>query len=411
LQASRAIRIVLVSTYYRPVIGGAETSSERLALYLRRRGHHVEVITKRTAVDLPSREVIDGIDVHRLAPTGARSAAGKWLWLPWLFAALMRSQYDIICVNDQRGSGLAAWAAARLRRKALVIQPQTEGSLSGRHPAQSGVVAALNRAVTLPIRFVYGRADAISGISRSILDEARALGVEEARLHYMPNPFSASAFAPLDPQQRTAVRESLGWSPGDLVFLFTGRLSLEKGLKDLLTAWPGAAAPHWRLVLAGPAMPGHPWDLGAWIAGFVREHRLEQRVTTLGACTPERLARIMASADVAVLPSHFEAQGLAAVEAMACGLPIVATNVGGLPDFVVDGVNGLLVPPHDPRALGAALQKIDGILTHPDRRREWSMAARAAVLPFDQDAVLGRFAGVLEDLAAHGRRTTGPHGT
>jgi glycosyltransferase involved in cell wall biosynthesis len=322
----------------------------------------------------------------------------------------MRADYDIVCVNDQRGSGLSAWAAARLRRKPIMIQPQTQGSLSGRHPAQTGALAAFNRAATFPIRVVYGRADAVSGIAKSILDEARALGVDEARLHYMPNPFNASAFAPLDPQRRTAMRESLGWRASDLVFLFTGRLSLEKGLKELLTAWRDAAAPDWKLALAGPAMPGHPWDLSEWLADFVRQHGLGERVALLGACEPARLAQIMAAADAAVLPSHFEAQGLAAVEAMACGLPIVATDVGGIPDFVVPGVNGLLVPPRDVPALGAALREMAGILADAERRRQWSAAARASVLPFDQDAVLGRFAQVLEGLAVNRSSRPQHHG-
>jgi glycosyltransferase involved in cell wall biosynthesis len=85
---------------------------------------------------------------------------------------------------------------------------------------------------------------------------------------------------------------------------------------------------------------------------------------------------------------------------MGCGLPIVATNVGGHREFITEGANGLLVPPHDVRALGTALEQMAGLLADPERRRELRAAARAAVLPFDQDTVLDRFAQVLEDLTS-----------
>jgi glycosyltransferase involved in cell wall biosynthesis len=394
------MRVALVSTYYRPIIGGAETSTERLAVFLAQKGFHVEVITRHPAADVPRRETIDGVGVRRLPPTGRRRAAGKWIWLPWLFAALMQEPCDVICVSDPRGSAIAAWIASRLRGRPLLIQPHTEGALSGSHPAKTGLAAALHRWATWPARVIYARADAVAGVTRAMLDEARSMGMAEARLHYLPNPFDASLFAPAGDAARRSLRESFGWEPHETVFLFTGRLSIEKGLRELLTAWRDVARPGWRLVLAGPSMPGHAWDLGAWIESFVQTHGLSASVSLLGACGRSELARRMAAADAAVQPSHFEAQGLAAVEAMGCGLPIVATNVGGHREFITEGANGLLVPPHDVRALGTALEQMAGLLADPERRRELRAAARAAVLPFDQDTVLDRFAQVLEDLTS-----------
>ena len=368
-------------------------------MFLANRGLHVDVITKRTSRDHPRREVIQGVHVHRLPPGGRRGAAGKWLWLPWLLQALLRADYDVICVSDPRGSAIAAWLAARVRGRPLVIQPHTEGTLDGVHPGKTGVAAALNRWLTLPVRAIYARADAVAGVTRGILTEARSLGMPESRLHFLPNPFDASAFAPVDGETRGALRAAFGWGPGDLVFLFTGRLSVEKGLKELLLAWRDVARPNWKLVLAGPSMPGHSWDLGEWIASFVQSQALQSSVFTLGACTPSELAKRMAAADAAVQPSHFEAQGLAAVEAMASGLPIVASGVGGHREFIVAGVNGLFVPPRDVPALARALTEMAAILSDPERTRQWSAAARAAVLPFDQNEVLGKFLGVIEKLA------------
>lgn len=395
----RPLRLLLVSTYYRPVVGGAEASTERLAQYLARTGHHVRLLTRRPSADVPWTESANGVNIRRLPPTGRRSAAGKWLWLPWLFAALIREECDVICVSDQRGSGIAGWAAARLRGRPVLIQPHTEGSLSGRHPDKRGLAAMLNRALTWPVRSIYGRADAVAGITRSILDEARRLGIADSRLHYLPNPFDARQFAPVEGEARRRMRETLGWRPDDVVFLFTGRLSIEKGLKELLRAWRGVVGAGWRLVLVGPAMAGHQWDLGGWLDAFVHDHALEGSVTRWGQAPPQTVARLMSAADAAVLPSYYEAHPLAAVEAMACGLPIVASRVGSVPDFVVPGENGLLVPPRDVPALAAALREMVAVVTDEPRRARWRAAARSAALAFDEDAVLPRYVGVLEDLA------------
>src|SRR5439155_25916613 len=105
----------------------------------------------------------------------------------------------------------------------------------------------------------------------------------------------------------------------------------------------------------GPDMPGHVWDGGPAIHAFVAEHGLGDRVRVYGpASDPARLYR---AADLFVQPSHFEAFGISAIEAMASGVAVVASAVGGLRDFLVDGSNALLVPPRSPQPLGVALRR------------------------------------------------------
>lgn len=402
LATPRRARVALISTYYSPVIGGAELSAARLAGYLRRRAHDLVVITNRTSPTTPEHDVVDGIEVWRLPPIRARSPVGKWLWLPWALAGLRtrRRSFDAIVVVDQRATGVAALAAARLFRKALVIQPQTTGTLDGRHPGKSGPSAILNRVVTWPLRRCYVQADLIACIARSIEAEAREMGVDDTRIAYVPNPVDVRLFAPLAESERAAVRASLSLESGQIVFAFTGRLSREKGIRELLQAWSAAALVNARLLVIGPDMPGHPWDEGPWIREYLRAKGLEASVQLLGPRPHPELARFMGAADVAVLPSHFEAQGLAAVEAMACGRPLVATNVGGVPDFVADGVNGLLVPPKDVAALAAALTRIAG--DEPARLR-MGLAARETALRFAEDRVLEAFAERIDRLTERTR--------
>lgn len=388
----------MVSTYYHPVIGGAEAAAQRLAEHLHQRGHQVFVITKRTSPDLPEHDAVNGVAIWRRPPIGARTALGKWLFLPRALGGLVsrRRSYDVICVIDQRGTGVVAWLAARFFGKPFIIQPQTQGTIDGRHPLKDGWRAVVHRAATWPLRSCYTRADAIACITHSIEAEGRAMGVPEARLHYLPNPVDIERFAPASPAERTEVRRAAGVAADELVFTYTGRLSREKGIRELLLAWPRVAAPGRRLLVIGPDMPGHPWDDSVWARDHVRQHALEDSVTFLGAQPHAEVARLLGAADVAVLPSHFEAHPLAAVEAMACGLPIVASNVGGVPDFVVHEENGLLVEPRDVDGLGVALVRMAEDTAF---RARAGPAARRAAEPFSAKRVLERFAVLMSELS------------
>ena len=106
---------------------------------------------------------------------------------------------------------------------------------------------------------------------------------------------------------------------------------------------------------------------------------------------------MLQTADIAVQPSHFEALGLAAIEALACGVPVVASRVGGLPDFIRDGENGRMVPPKDPAALSAALRSL--ITDHAARMRMASIAC-ASVADYDERTVFARMVDVLTELAS-----------
>jgi glycosyltransferase involved in cell wall biosynthesis len=404
-------RVALLSTYYRPIIGGAEVATERLAGYLRRTGRGVTVVTKRPSVDVPEHEVIDGVAVLRRPPIGGRSPIAKWVWLPWATSALVAladrpDGCTVICAMDQRAAGLAALMAGRLRRLPVVLVPHTLGSLDGRHPLKRGLSALVHRAFTWPLRRCYTRADAIVCITRSILEEGRALGLPPERLHYVPNPVDIALFSPMSADARHDTRTEFGWSDTEVIVTFTGRLSREKGVRELLTVWGRLARPGRRLVLVGPDMPGHRWDEGPWVRAFMASAGLSDSVSLLGARPPAELARISAAADLAVLPSHFEAHPVAAIEAMACGLPIVASRVGSVPDFITHDRNGLIVEPRDTTGLEAALARL---IDDPGLRARLGSAARATALQFDADVVLARFAAILDEISATDRpRGRGP---
>lgn len=394
-------RVVMLTTYFRPVLGGVESNAERLARFLLGDGFSVRVVTKRVTRELPDAEIFDGVAVTRIGPRGERAASGKWLLAPFALAWLVRRapEYDVVCVVDCRGVGLAALGARAITGRPVVFQAQTTGVLSGDAldaPLRRlgfAPAGAVGRAVKWPARAIYRRADALACISRVLEREALAAGVPRDRVHFLPNAIDMTRFRPATAAERERLRMERAWPPGKPVCVFVGRLSREKGVMELLDAWRLMQPLDALLIVAGPDMPGHPWNVGPAARALVERHGLHSTVRFAGPVSD--VPRLLRAADVAVVPSHFEAQGLSAVEALACGLPVVASAVGGLLDFVVDGGNGRLCPPQDGAAMAAALRPLI-----VDRALRETLAARArdsVVEEYDERIVFARFAALLRD--------------
>jgi glycosyltransferase involved in cell wall biosynthesis len=384
-------RVALVSTYYHPVLGGAEAAARRLAAFLVRRGHDVTVITTLTDASLARRDTIDGARVDRIGPPLVRASARKWQIIRTMGAELWRRRhdYDVICVIDYRGVGLPAIFAGRRLHRPVVIQAQTEGVLSGSH------LGPIARMASWPIRRAYTMADAVACISKGIQAEAIAAGVPADRVHYLPNTVDIDRFHPAEAGERDRRRAELGWPVDRPIGIFVGRLSREKGIVDLLQAWQRVPAPA-TLVVVGPDMPGHPWDESVRAREVASSVPLAGRVIFHGATTDP--APLYRAADFAVVPSHWESFGLSAAEAMASGLAVAASGVGGLKDYIVDGVNGLLVPAQDSTAAAAAIERL---IDDPALRARLASAARETAMQFDERLVLERFGALLDRLAGN----------
>jgi D-inositol-3-phosphate glycosyltransferase len=401
--SGRGRGILILTPYFYPIIGGVESNAERLARYLVAAGVKVQVLTKRIGRNLPDAEDRDGIAVQRIGPGGERSSLGKWLMTPAIVRWLARhaSDYDVVCCVDYRATGVAALLARRVTHRPVVLQAQTTGVLSGdnidpllrRAGISSG--GALAHAFKAPIRALYGGADAFACISRDIERETLACGIARERVWYLPNAIDMTHFRPLGPGDRDRVRRDLGLPIDRFVCLFVGRLSREKGLMDLLEAWRLLQPSEALLVVAGPDMTGHSWDAGAPGRAFVEQHGLRDHVRFVGPLAD--VAPMLQASDLVVQPSHFEALGLSAIEALACGVPLVASAVGGLLDFVVDGENGRLAPPQNPTALAAA---IGPLVADAGERGRLAARARASVLQeYDELVVFGRMRALFEHLA------------
>jgi teichuronic acid biosynthesis glycosyltransferase TuaC len=316
-----------------------------------------------------------GVEVVVAGPSSYRhGSALRHIQIAWR-ATTARGSFDGVEAHPLYAAGVIALVAARLRRRPLLAYAHggdvADYAMRGRiHRTLAGLVARHAAAV------VTNSADTAGYVER--------LGV---RARVIPPGVDMTVFHPLagGAAGRKAVREALGLPPGQLALL-VGTISERKGA-DVFAAGielAGAAdgRPGWAGVmlgdgpLAGEVAAAHPY--------------VEQRRPVPADAVPAWLA----AADVVVVPSRREPLGLAAVEALACGIPVVASSVGGLRDVVHDGENGLLIPPNDPAALAAALRR----LSDADLRARLGAAGPASVAKHDLRAVTAEMAALWLEL-------------
>jgi glycosyltransferase involved in cell wall biosynthesis len=218
-------------------------------------------------------------------------------------------------------------------------------------------------------RLFLHRMDRVVCVSERQAEKVRAAGVPDLKVRVIRNAARPDAFRRPDPVMRRHM-ESLFPSSGSRIVLMAGRLSPDKGVHVLIDAIPAvlAQAPDARFILCGDG---------------VQRPELERQVGSLRlndvvvfAGFRNDLDSWMPNADLFVLPSFTEGLPNVLLEAHACGVPVVATAVGGTPELVVDGETGLLVPPGDSAALAAGMTQL---LRDDFRRRQMGRSAQNRV--------------------------------
>jgi glycosyltransferase involved in cell wall biosynthesis len=199
-------------------------------------------------------------------------------------------------------------------------------------------------------RRVLRTADHTITVSGDLLKTARRLGAPVERSSAILNGCDTAIFHPRD---RTAARGFLGLPSDQEAVVYVGRLDMAKGLGELIAAVAQLRERRPRL---------HAWIVGdgparQQLAQAVTEHRVEDRIGFVPSCSTDKVAAWMAASDLITLPSYREGCPNVVVEALASGRPVVATNVGGIPELM-DDTSGRLIPARDPQALAGALDQV-----------------------------------------------------
>ena len=322
-------------------------------------------------------EFVDGVEAFRIAGGFDYDLIHAHYWLSGAVGLVLRDRWSVPLVQMFHTLGHLKNGVARAsadREPAVRIEEEAR------------ILGAVDRIV------------AATTVERTHL--VKHYGADPARIAVIPCGVDTNLFLPGD---QAAARAALGLDD-QLQLLYVGRLAPIKGLETLLDAMARlrAAGTRVRLSIVGgdadEPLNGHEGELRARLARL----DLRSAVTFVGAQPQERLRAWYVAADATVLPSHYESFGMVAMEAMACGIPVVASRVGGLQTTVRDGVTGLLVPDHDPAALAGAL---DRLLGDPDLRfrlgREGVQWAARHRWPCIAEAVCREYAALVERASSH----------
>jgi glycosyltransferase involved in cell wall biosynthesis len=379
--ALAGVSILELTQRYPPAIGGVERHVEQLARGLVEGGARVEVVTTDLLRDHPfarGRPELEAGPVvvrrHRVLRT-IPAPQGLGLAAPGMFADALSARVNV--VHAHAFGFFPTWvgrAVRSLRGLPLVVTPHSD-------PGSDSPFSRLYaRAVA---RGTLRGADRIVALTRREADWMAELGVPRERIRVIPNGIDLGEFVGIPP------RTDRSRPP---VVLFVGRLDARrKGLESLIEAFanlPRGLNARLRLV-------GDDWGgLGPLLA---RGEALgvADRVVATGPLPRSEVLHELASADLLVVPSLYEPFGIVLLEAMASGLPIVATRVGGIPEVVTDGESALLVSPRAPGELAAA---IESILTDPGLARRLGAEGRRRVVRFSWPRLMPEYVALFREL-------------
>ena len=275
---------------------------------------------------------------YPLLPVISRPFNG-WLMSRRLLPPVRAFAPDLILNYVVYPDGFAALRIARALKVPLVLT--AIGSDLNR--MSDRFVAALTR-------FTLRHADRTTTVSGDLRRTAIRLGAPAERTQAILNGCDTSVF---HPRNREQARQALSLDPSAEIIVYVGRLDVRKGLVELIEAMAQLrqTRPAARCYLIGDG-PDKPILLSA-----IARHNLAAQVTLVPSCPTEGVARWMAAADLVTLPSYREGCPNVVLEALAAGRPVVATNVGGIPELM-DETCGRLIPDHDAPALAHALDEV-----------------------------------------------------
>ncbi|HTU01666.1 MAG TPA: glycosyltransferase family 4 protein [Candidatus Sulfotelmatobacter sp.] len=375
------MNICLMIASFWPAWGGAEGQCRLLARELSGRGHRVVVLTRGQG-RAPATEGQDGFTIRRLPAPGS----GRWRSLVWTLTAAtwirVQRGLDLFqCYQLLSPAHAAILGRAGRRRQPVVARPACSGP--------DGDAAEVRR---LPFtglrRQMLSSVDAFVTLSAAIESELAELGLGHVPCHRIPNAVDQQRFRPAAAEERRKLRAQLGLPTDGVLCTFSGRFELQKNPELLLEAWASRRPAGAHLLLVGD--------------GSLRP-RLERRIAAAadGSVTlvgpVEDPAALLRASDLFVLPSRAEGLSNALLEAMACGLPVLASDIPGNRELLGGGAAGWLVPAEDTARLAEAIEQL---VRDPGARSRLGQAARDLARSYSVERMVDKYLDLYAKLRA-----------
>lgn len=369
----KPLHVCYISQEYPPETGwgGIGSYTYEMAHGLAAVGHQVTVISRAVGEETSTNE--DGIQIHRVVPKPELdSVPVLWrlnrVWPGFAWAAMLKlrsvhrvDRIDIVEAAEGRADSF--FVGYLPGRPKLVTRLHTARIFIDQFNGNSGRRGAAQD-YWLEKRSI-SRADLVTAPSKAVLGLTKTwVKLDDEKTQVVPNPISSSHFsAPLSER-----------AP---IVLYVGRLERNKGAETMMNALPMLLEKFPALEFQFVGSDGLDTDGASWRDRIVASVRPELRgQIKFETMSRVQLAAAYARAAVCILPSQWENAPYAALEAMACGTPVIACETGGAPELIEDGVHGFLVPFNDPSALSS---RIADVLTQPALQQELGAKARRRI--------------------------------
>ena len=398
----------LIEDFY-PIIHGASTQIIKNGVKLIERGARVSVITRKISPDHLSFENLDGIEVYRVPPPIGLHRIGKYLMMVPSLIELVRHRKDIdsIIVCDLKVLGILGVFAAKILGKSCILNAVSCGEIDGSFATQFGQSSSWWR--MLLVRYLtsfrnkfLSFADGFVGVSGSITKEFLHAGFPKQAVFEIHNGIEMDKVLTVDEGERNRLRTHLGF-PEKRCFVYTGRLVKGKGLEYLLRVWSNLVKEFTdiHLILIGSGQ-GYSLSCEEELQEFIQVNQLALSVSITGAIY--NVYDYLAMANFFVFPSETEGCPMSLLEALAFGLPSIATEIDGITDIVQNGQNGILVPYGDEASLFAAMKDM---LNNPEKAERLGNAGRHIISDkFSLDVIVDRYVHLINSVT-HRRPVVG----
>lgn len=372
----------MILSHFHPVIGGAEIQAQRMGESLAQKGYGITVLTPRYR-GLKPNEDLNGIRVRRLPVFGR----GRMVFLSFIGACIFyiwrrRREIDILQAHQLAGPGLIACLAGKIFAKPVVAR--VEGG--GQNGSEIKLLAKKPLGL-LRIRLMKKNTDFFIAVSRAIEKDLGEFGIHN--VFFIPNGVDTNKFSASADSDKANLRKQLELPPDRVIFTYAGRLEYVKGVDILLQTWQ-MLSPRARkavsLVVLGEGSLKEKVEAAA----------PSDNIIFRGAV--ENVCQYLQASDVLIIPSRYEGSCIALLEAMSCGLAVLASSVGGNCDIINDD-NGVLFEPESCIELA---EWIERLCDNQDLRLKLGRTAKAVVADnYSLDQVVQRHESIYKTINVH----------
>lgn len=334
-------KIIIFSLHYKPYIGGAEIFLEELC---KRSRYDITIITRKGPASLNNFETQNNITIYRVG--GNKYDKYYYPILAYLKAIKLQKKYNFNIVHSimANHAGLAGMWFSNKTKLPFLLNLQI-GQTDETIKKKSGLFYNLYLKI-------YKSATKIQAISNFLKDRAIKLGVNSKKIIVIPNGVDMHKFITnFSKKEINEMKQKYNINKNDKVLVTTSRLSKKNGVGDVIDAIKIINNPNIKFIIFGTG------ELEKELKNKVKTLHLNNQVIFAGHIEHKDLPKYLSIGDIFIRPSLSEGQGISFIEAMACKIPVIATPVGGIPDFLTEGETGYFCEQKNPRSIANTIEK------------------------------------------------------